>query len=351
MANRPATIRQADVKRLVKGALAGGFDIGKVEIEGGKIVMHGRQAMNITAETALDQWRQRMVRAKIKGVNTVRKVLADGSVRRYYYHRSTGKPLPGKPGDPIFVAALAAAEKEFSERHRGTFNQLSHLYTISAEFQKLAESTRKEYGRMLGKAELRFGSMPIAALEDPRVRQDFMKWHAEIAVSSGHREADNRLTIVSAMLEWGRDKGYVTSNHLTGFRRLYSGGDRSEMIWLPEHIDAFMKVAPVEMQQALILALHTGQRQGDLLRASWSNYDGRYLTVRQEKSRFKTKVEIPCTAALKAMLDGMSRIGAVILTTKTDSRGRRAISSVSGSSRRRRPASRICTSMTCAARP
>lgn len=38
------------------------------------------------------------------------------------------------------------------------------------------------------------------------------------------------------------------------------------MIWLPEHIEAFMNVAPLELQRALILALHTGQRQGDLLR-------------------------------------------------------------------------------------
>lgn len=258
-----------------------------------------------------------MVKAKLSGINTVRKVLADGSVRRYYYHRATGKPLPGTPGEPEFIAALAAAEKEFSERHRGTFNQLSHLFTVSAEFQKKADSTRKEYGRMLGKAELKFGTLPLAAIEDPRVRQDFMKWHAEIAVSSGHREADNRLTVISGMLEWAKDKGHVTSNHLAGFRRLYSGGERSDKIWLPEHVDAFMKVAPVQMQRALILALHTGQRQGDLLRLAWGNYDGKWLSLRQGKSRFKTKVEIPCTPALRRMLDGMERTGAVVLTTKT----------------------------------
>lgn len=258
-----------------------------------------------------------MVRAKIKGVNAVRKVLADGSVRRYYYHRATGKPLPGEPGDPPFVAALAAAEREFSDRHRGTFNQLTHLYTISAEFQKLADSTRKEYGRMLDKAEQRFGTLPIAALDDPRVRQDFMKWHGEIAASSGHREADNRLSIISAMLAWAKDKGHVTSNHLEGFRRLYGGADRSELIWLPEHVDKFMKVAPLELQRALILALHTGQRQGDLLRLTWTNYDGKWISLRQGKSRFKTRVEIPCTPALRRMLDGIDRSGALILTTKT----------------------------------
>jgi hypothetical protein len=31
-------------------------------------------------------------------------------------------------------------------------------------------------------------------------------------------------------------------NHLRGFKRLYHA-DRSEIIWLPEHIAAFMKAA------------------------------------------------------------------------------------------------------------
>jgi hypothetical protein len=50
-----------------------------------------------------------------------------------------------------------------------------------------------------------------------------------------------------------------------GIRRLHRV-DRSELIWLPEHIEAFMRAAPVELQRSLILALHTGQRQGDLPR-------------------------------------------------------------------------------------
>ena len=41
-------------------------------------------------------------------------------------------------------------------------------YTLSPEFDKLADSTQREYRRMLTKAEAEFGDMPIAALEDPR---------------------------------------------------------------------------------------------------------------------------------------------------------------------------------------
>jgi integrase len=167
---------------------------------------------------------------------------------------------------------------------------------------------------MLTKVEEQFGDMPIAALEDPRVRQDFMSWRAKVAKTSGDREADNRLSVISAMLTWGIENGQIFNNHLAGFRRLYSV-DRSDLVWLPDHIDRFMQVATVEMQRALILALHTGQRQGDLLRLTWNNYDGAVLSLRQGKTG--RKVEIPCTKALKKMLDGLSRDAAVILATRT----------------------------------
>ena len=163
---------------------------------------------------------------------------------------------------------------------------------------------------MLTTAETEFGDMPIAALDDPRVRKDFLDWREKIARKSGEREADNRLSAISAMLTWAVDRGQILANYLRGFKRLYHA-DRSEIIWLPEHISAFMKVAPVEMQRALIIGLHTGQREGDLLRLPWS-------CLRRRMDQAATGqgaawrgtgplVEIPCTAALRRMLDGMER--------------------------------------------
>jgi integrase len=256
-----------------------------------------------------------MVRARLHGINTIRKRLSNGSIRLYYYHRATGSALSGDPGSPAFIADYAAAEASMRDRLTGTFNGLIRAYSLSPEFERLAESTRREYRRMLMKAEGRFGNMPLAALEDPRVRQDFMSWRAVVARDSGSREADNRLSVISAMLSWAKENGQVFSNHIAGFRRLHHV-DRSELIWLPEHITAFMRAASVEMQRALILALHTGQRQGDLLKLAWNNYDGALIVLRQGKTG--RKVEIPCTRALRAMLDGMGRNAAVILSTKTE---------------------------------
>jgi integrase len=262
-----------------------------------------------------------VVRVRLKGINQVRKRLADGSTKIYYYHRASGKPLRGEPGTPEFIASFADIEKNIIAARSGeTFSLLVRTYTQSIEFQQLAATTRTEYRRMLTAAEAEFGTMPIEALGDSRVRGDFMSWREKVAHASGHREADHRLSAISAMLSWAVERGQITSNHVKGFRRLYHA-DRAEIIWLPEHIEAFMEVAPIELQRAIILASHTGQRQADLLRLTWTAYDGQTLELRQGKSRRGGKpgllVEIACTQALKTMLDQIERISPYILTTKT----------------------------------
>jgi integrase len=261
-----------------------------------------------------------VVRARIKGVFCTYK-LVRGERRAYWYHRSTGTRLHGQPGSPEFIRDIAAAEALTANRLVGTLNGLVRDFTTSIEFtEKLAPSTQAEYRRMLTRAEAEFGDLPLAALDDPRIRKDFLDWREKIARRSGEREADNRLSAISAMLTWAVDRGKIVANHLRGFKRIYHA-DRSEIIWLPEHIAAFMSVAPIEMQRALILGLHTGQREGDLLRLPWSSYDGIRISLRQGKARRDGRlaplVEIPCTGALRRMLDGMERVSPLVLTTKT----------------------------------
>jgi integrase len=228
----------------------------------------------------------------------------------------------GEPGSPEFIADYARAENILRGCHSGdTFNGLVREFTSSIEFEtKLSATTQREYRRMLTKAEPEFGDMPREALNDPAARKEFLDWRASIARTSGEREADNRLSVISAMFTWAVDNGRLDRNYIKGFRRLYHA-DRSEIIWLPEHIHRFMGAAPIELQRALIIALHTGQRQGDILRLPWSAYDGTAISLRQGKSaragRPAPLVTIPCTKALRRMLDSMERVSPLILTTKT----------------------------------
>jgi len=263
-----------------------------------------------------------MVRAEIAGVFCTYKRLKDGTRKRYWYHRATRRRLLGTPGSPEFIDGLARAEQFLKGRlNDDNFIGLVRAYTLSIEFeQKLAASTRREYKRMLTGAERKFGAMPIVVLEDPHIIRDFLEWREAVARASGEREADNRLSTISAMLTWAKEHGRLTVNHLRGFRRLYHS-DRSEKIWLPEHIEAFMRVAPIELRRALIIALHTGQRQGDILRLAWSAYDGSSLTLRQGKNRRRgiepRPIAIPCTTTLRRVLDAIPRVSPLILTTKT----------------------------------
>jgi integrase len=53
--------------------------------------------------------------------------------------------------------------------------------------------------------------------------------------------------------------------------------------------------APTHLHLRLLLALWTGQRQGDLLRLPWSAYDGTHIRLRQGKTG--TRVVIPVGGA------------------------------------------------------
>lgn len=115
-----------------------------------------------------------MVRTNLKGVFCTYKKLKDGTRRQYWYHRTTGTRLNGEPGSPQFVADFAAAEQVNRRDRAETFGSLIRDYTLSPEFQNLASSTQSEYRRMITEAEKVFGDLPIAALDDWRVRTDFL---------------------------------------------------------------------------------------------------------------------------------------------------------------------------------
>lgn len=251
-----------------------------------------------------------MARVKLRGINTTRKRLADGTMKIYRYHRATGALLPGELGSVEFLTAYAEAER-IQPKNTGTVAELIRDYILSVRFDRKAESTKREYKRMLGRLEAKFGTMPIRALASPKVRGVFNEYHEEIGRDTP-READNRLTVLSAVFSHAIAKtGKIDRNPIEGFERLHSG-DRSEMIWTEAPIHQFMQDAPVELQRALILAMHTGQRYGDLVRLRWSDYDGASISLRQNKS--KRRVRVLCTGTLKRMLDGTPRVCAFILS-------------------------------------
>jgi len=95
--------------------------------------------------------------------------------------------------------------------------------------------------------------------------------------------------------------------------RLYRGS-RADKIWTADDEATFLSNAPSHLHLPLLLALWTGQRQGDLLRLSWSAYDGSHIRLRQSKTG--ARVVIPVGAPLRSALDITQKRSTIVLVTK-----------------------------------
>ena len=250
------------------------------------------------------------MRIQLKHIHRVRRRLADGSYRDHYYHRHTRKPITGVPGSKEFLESFAQAAAPQAKATR-QLQDLVIQYQASQEFRGLASATRRDYQRYLDRIVQQFGDMPIKALNDRRIRGDFLSWRDELAKTNA-RAADMQISVAQALLAWAHNRGLIEHNHLARPGRVYKA-NRAERIWRDEDVEAFLRVAPKEIQHAMVLALETGQRQGDLLRLSWTAFDGHTITLRQQKTG--RPVSFPVTQHLRKMLDSMPRRATTILTT------------------------------------
>jgi integrase len=250
------------------------------------------------------------VRVKLRGVVSIRRRLATGDIVIYHYAWRGGPRIAGEPGSPEFMASWQAALKTRRTPDPELFKSLIEAYKASAAFDKISERTRDDYRKQLARIEIAFGDLPLAALDDPRVTRQFLAWRDSMRTSP--RQADYGWTVLMRVISWGRDNGLTSYRPPDRVERLYTG-DRAEMVWGEEHVAAFWPAAPAPVQWALMLAIETGQRQGDLLRLPWSAYDGTFITLRQSKTG--RPVAIPVTRRLRAVLETIPRISPVILTS------------------------------------
>lgn len=251
------------------------------------------------------------MRVPLKGLNRVRKRLADGSVVTYYYAWKGGPRLPGQPGDPEFVAAYAEAAKARMIPSAETLQAIITAYQAAPKFLDLAPRTKADYLRNIRVIEAKYGTLPIAALPDPETRGDMLDWRDKMACTS-RRQADYVFATLAAILAWAKDRGKITVNPCEKPGKLYRS-QRAEIVWAHDAEAALLAVAPHRIWLAYMLAVWTGQRQGDLLRLSWRAYDGAHIRLRQSKTG--ARVTIPVGAPLKAMLDAEKRAAVTILST------------------------------------
>ena len=250
------------------------------------------------------------MRVRLKGINSITKKLADGTTRTYWYAWKGGPSLRGKPGTPEFIASYNEAVAKKVAPPTGNLLALLFRFQDSAEFQfSISARTRRDYIKQIKRIERAFGDFPIKALDDPRARSIFLDWRDQLAKTS-LRQADYAYGTLARILSWAHDRRLITENPCARGGKLYRG-TRVDKIWDDEQVARFLQVAPSYLRLAMLLAINTGQRQGDLLRLPWSAYDGEVIKLRQRKTG--AYVPIPVADTLKAALDAAPRRSPIML--------------------------------------
>ncbi|AWN43431.1 tyrosine-type recombinase/integrase [Methylobacterium durans] len=249
------------------------------------------------------------MRVRLKGINSRTKVLSDGTKRTYWYAWKGGPRIEGKPGTPEFIASYNTAVQGRAQPKQGVLLSILQGFQASDAFLSKSEVTRKDYVRHIKAIEKEFGDFPLGALTDRRARGNFMAWRDRLALRS-RRQADYAWSVLARVLSWALDRGLILANPCERGGRLYRA-QRTDRVWTDADEAVFLASAPAHLRLPLILALWTGQRQGDLLRLTWAAYDGKCIRLKQGKTG--ARVVVPVGAPLKAALDATERRSPVIL--------------------------------------
>jgi integrase len=237
---------------------------------------------------------------QLKGINRITKRLADGTTRTYHYAWKGGPALRGKPGTPEFVASYNEAVTKKVAPPTGVLLALLFRFQESAEFQfAISPRTRRDYIKQIKRIESAFGDFPIKGLSDARATSIFLEWRDKLARTS-LRQADYAYGTLARILSWALKRKLIETNPCANGGKLYVG-TRVDKIWSDDDIAQFLRTCPPHLRLPMLLAVNTGQRQGDLLRLPWGAYDGKTIKVRQRKTG--AYVPVPVSDELKAALD------------------------------------------------
>jgi integrase len=192
---------------------------------------------------------------------------------------------------------------------KGVFHSVITTYKGSTEFGILSDRTKADYLKHIKVIEQEFGTLPLSAFNTTNVKKTrgiLKKWRDGLHQRS-LRQGDYAWTVLARICSVGVDRGLIGENPCTKGGRKYKS-NRQDLIWTPDDERKFYESAPAHISMAVLLAVWTGQRQGDLLKMRWTRgapdepyFDGTYVFLKQSKGKAHVRVKAvgPLKAALK----------------------------------------------------
>ena len=240
-----------------------------------------------------------MMMFRIRGVNKVR-----SKGHTYLYHRATGTRLREEPGTAAFAAEIAALDSKMAPPQPvadGTFGGLARSYLASAEFADLAPRTRQDYRKVIDFLTERMGAVPLAKIDGPAVfsiRDRTLKLRAR-------RFANYCVQVLSLTFAWAIPRGLapgLVGNPAADVPQLKRprGAPIANRAWTDAEVQMVLEAASPALRLPIALAAYLGARQGDILRMTWSAYDGQGFSFTQGKTG--EALWLPAHAKLRQLL-------------------------------------------------
>jgi integrase len=242
-----------------------------------------------------------------KGLKPVRRKLASGVLRLYWYHRATGKALEHDPQTAeglLEVAGLDALSKQqtaASELPGGSFAALWLAYSArdSQAWTRLKPRTRSDYQAVRDW----MGASAERAMVKGMTAESIRRLADRGASQRGRRFGNYVLQVVRLVLEWGKERGWLTHNPAMGMKqtRRPAGLRRVNRAWTLDELEAFAMDCPAQLLVPFVLGVFATMREGDAVRVTWSAYSGSRLVWIAGKNGEETSA--PVTGLLKVILD------------------------------------------------
>lgn len=247
----------------------------------------------------------------VEGVHIV-SVKRPGKPVRWYIYAWRGGPVIRKQegGEkPTLtqadVKAIADEIEKAKPANQDTIRGLIAAYRSpkNPTWTGLADSTQELWSDCLDAILNEWGDCPLKLWNDPRTVAKVIEWRDTMAANP--RKADNHVSTLSRLLEFGRLRAKVMVNVAAGIPTLYKGGNRAAVIWTDDDMAAFLKVAQPPVADAIRLASFTGLRRADLVKLTWANI-GQWaleVTAAKKSAGKRRKVVMPIVPGLKELLD------------------------------------------------
>lgn len=166
------------------------------------------------------------------------------------------------------------------------------IYISTPRWLNLAPSSKRLYMNAF-KSMVEFMDRDIKTI----TRGELLDYLNTFGTRSGM--ARHAMNVLRNLYKIACDRGIIQHN-LTHNIDMF-GEYREIERWEDDEVDLFLSQAKPHLRSAMLLALYTGQRNSDLVRMQWSDYDGNYIKVTQKKTG--TRLVIPVHPKLRADLE------------------------------------------------